>query len=236
VGLVLTGEAIVTVRKTPLNGEPFDTLAVREACRGDEPPGRLALQIAEEIADGFLLLIDKLTEEIDEVEANVEEWTNDRVRNRLSRLRSDVAKIHQSLSPTREAMWQIADNRLDARGKEEIFPKDVEIDFADVHDRLMRATEGLEFCRELLNSVREFHDSKLANDANEAAQKQSEIVSRLTIIASLLLLPALIVAIFGMALPNQPGLDWPGLWWVAVGLCAGVTVLQLWFFRKKGWF
>ena len=235
VGLVLTTDGLVTVRKTPLNGEPFDTVGIREACRGDEPPGRLALQIVEEIADGFVELIEKLTAEIDEVELNVEEWANDRVRTRLSRLRSDVAKIHQTLAPTREAVWQVADNRIEIAGKQEIFPKDVEIDFTDAHDRLMRAGEGLEFCRELLVSVREYHDSKLANEANEAAQKQSEIVSRLTVIASLLLLPALIVATFGMALPNQPGLGWGGLWWVAVGLCAAVTVAQVWFFKKKRW-
>lgn len=236
VGLVLTTEALVTVRKTPVKGEAFDTVGIRTALRGDEAPGRLALQIVEEIADGFLELIEKLTAEIDEIELSVEEWTNERVRTRLSRLRGDVAKIHQTLAPTREAVWQVADNRIEIAGRDEIFPKEVEIDFADAHDRLMRSSEGLEFCRELLVSVREYHDSKIANEANEAAQKQSEIVSRLTVIASLLLLPALIVATFGMALPNQPGLGWSGLWWVAIGLCAAVTIGQLWLYRRKRWF
>lgn len=233
-GLVLTPEAIVTVRKTPKDGWPFDTEPIRAACRGDESCGQLALQIVEDIADAFLELIEKLTAEIDEVELHVEEWTNERVRARLSRLRGDVARIHQILAPTREAVWEVADNRIELQSGE-VFPRELEIDFADAHDRLLRASEGLEFCRELLVSVREYHDSKLANEANEAAQKQSEIVSRLTVIASLLLLPALIVGIFGQALPNQPGLHWSGLWYVSVGLVVLVTIAQLIFFKKKGW-
>src|SRR5262249_37501650 len=49
--MVLTHDAILTVRKTPLDGrEPYDIDRVREAVMPDDPPGLIAYKIVDDIA------------------------------------------------------------------------------------------------------------------------------------------------------------------------------------------
>ena len=45
----------------------------------------------------------------------------------------------------------------------EVFPHDVEVAFNSAYDKLLRAFDGLELSRDLLASVRDYHQSKIAN-------------------------------------------------------------------------
>jgi magnesium transporter len=60
-------------------------------------------------------------------------------------------------------------------------------------------------------------------------------MKRLTVVASVLLLPTFIVGLYGMNLRGIPELRWQlGYAWVW-GLIVVTTVLQLWYFRRKKW-
>src|SRR6185369_12539441 len=110
----------------------------------------------------------------------------------------------------------------------EVLPRDVELDFADVYDKLLRAVDGLDFSRDLLASARDYQQAKIAND-------QNEVTKRLTVIASLLLVPTFIVGVYGQNFDHMPELHWRlgYAWsWVVIAL---VTVGQLVFYRWKKW-
>ena len=83
----------------------------------------------------------------------------------------------------------------------EVLPRDVELDFADVYDKLLRALDGLDFSRDLLASARDYQQAKIAND-------QNEVTKRLTVIASLLLVPTFIVGVYGQNFDHMPELHW----------------------------
>ena len=82
VDIVLTHDFVLTVRKTPPGGEPFDTSGVHEACErgGVKEPGMVAYHLVDEVAERLLDLVDALNEEIDELEDHVEDWPAERVR------------------------------------------------------------------------------------------------------------------------------------------------------------
>ena len=82
-----------------------------------------------------------------------------------------------------------------------MLPRDVELDFADVYDKLLRAVDGLDFSRDLLASARDYQQAKIAND-------QNEVTKRLTVIASLLLVPTFIVGVYGQNFDHMPELHW----------------------------
>ena len=77
-----------------------------------------------------------------------------------------------------------------------MFPREVELHFADAYDKLLRAVDGLDFSRDLLAGVRDYCQAKIAND-------QNEVVKRLTAIASLLLVPTFIVGLYGQNFIKQ---------------------------------
>jgi magnesium transporter len=228
VDIVMTRHVLVTVRKTPEGGRPpYDTEPVKAACREDESIGMIVYRLVDDIAERYLDLIDALNDEIDELEDHVEDWPAERVRERLSLLRHDLLHIRRTLSPTRDAVREIVDNRIEFAG-EEVFTHDVELSFGAAYDKLVRALEGLELSRDLVAGVRDYHQAKVAND-------QNDVMKRLTAVASILLLPTLIVGNYGQNFDHLPELHW---WWgyyYSLGLIAASTLFQLAYFRRKKW-
>jgi magnesium transporter len=227
IDFILTPHQLVTVSKTPEHERPFDPMEARNACRPGEPIGMYLFRLIDEIAERYLDLIDNLNDEIDELEDQVATLQPGAIRTRISRLRHDLLRIRRTLGPTRDAVHKIVDDRVELEG-DELFPREVELHFADAYDKLLRATEGLETSRELVAGVRDYFQSKIAND-------QNEVTKRLTMIASLLLLPTLIVGIYGQNFRNIPELHWGfGYAW-SWGLIVVTTVAQLVWFRYKRW-
>jgi len=227
VDLVLTRELLLTVRKTPGDGPPYDPSSAREACREEDPPAKVVYHLVDDIAEGYLDLIDTLDEEIDDLEDHVEDWPAERTRERISELRHDFLRIRRTLAPTRDAVRAVVDNRVELEG-EELFTRNVELSFGDAYDKLLRAADGLELSRDLLAGVRDFHQSKIAND-------QNEVMKRLTVIASVLLLPTLIVGLYGQNFDHMPELHWGFGYYYSLGLIAVSTIAQLAFFRWRKW-
>ena len=227
VDFVMTEDTILAVRKTLPGREPFEPdQATIEKAR-EEPAGMTAYRLVDDIAERFLDLVDALNDEIDELEDNVETWDAERVRERLSHLRHDILHIRRVLAPTRDAVRAIVDDRIELDdGK--LFPRDIEISFGAAYDKLLRAVDGLELSRDLVAGVRDYHQSKIAND-------QNEVMKKLTAIASILLVPTFIVGLYGQNFHHIPELGWSfGYWW-SWGWILGATVLQVVYFRRKRW-
>jgi magnesium transporter len=229
IDLVLTRELVLTVRKTPPGHEPFDTTGVHETCtRGNvEDPGMVAYHLVDEVAEHYLDLIDKLNDEIDELDDHVEEWSAEQIRGRISDLRHALLHIRRTLAPTRDAIRGVVDGRIELDGQE-LFPHETELHFADAYDKLLRASEGLDFSRDLLAGVRDYSQAKIAND-------QNEVMKKLTAIASILLVPTFIVGLYGQNFHHIPELGWSfGYWW-AWGWIIAATLAQIVYFRRKRW-
>ena len=182
--VVVEPHRIVTVCKTPPQGEPFDMLPVQSLCsRTNADAGMGLFHLVDEIAEDYLDLVDDINEEIDLLEDNVTTWSSMRIRDNLSALRHDVLHIRRALAPTRDAARRVLDDRVELEGAE-LFPREVELQFADAYDKLLRAVDGLDLSRDLIAGVRDYHQAQVAND-------QNEVMKRLTAIASILLLPDL---------------------------------------------
>ena len=228
VDLVVTPNLVLTIRKTPEDGEPFDPADIHEACKHPKPPGMIAYHLVDTVAERYLDLIDDLNEDIDELEESVDEWPAEKVRTRLSHLRHDMLRIRRTVAPTRDAVRRVVDDRIELEGYE-LFPPEVDVHFSDVYDKLLRAAEGLELSRDLVGGVRDYAQSKISID-------QNEVTKRLTAIASLLLVPTFIVGVYGQNFHHHfPELDWQyGYLW-SWGLIVVTTIGQLWYFRRKRW-
>jgi magnesium transporter len=224
---VATRDQLVSVSKTPPGEKPFDPMPAKEACRTHEEVGMYVYHLVDQIAERFLDLVDDLDDEIDELEDMVAGRSPQEVGHRLRELRQDVRGIRRTLTPTRDAVHRVVDNRIEL-DEGEMFPRDVEIAFGDAYDKLLRASEGLESSRDALSGVRDYLQGKISND-------QNEVMKRLTLIASLLLVPTFIVGLYGQNFRHIPELHWVWGYWWSWGWILGTTVAQLVFFRWKKW-
>ncbi|HEU5362318.1 MAG TPA: magnesium transporter CorA family protein [Gaiellaceae bacterium] len=228
IDFVATPEVLLTVSKTPPGEKPFDPAPAKEACRVHDEVGMYVYHLVDEVAEGFLDVVDALDDEIDGLEDLVESEQPQEVGRRIRGIRHDLLGIRRTLGPTRDAVRKIVDDRIEL-DEGELFPRDVEIAFGNAFDKLLRASEGLDAARDSLAGIRDYLQGKISND-------QNEVMKRLTVIASLLLLPTFIVGLYGQNFHHIPELGWSfGYWW-AWAWIVGTTIGQLAFFRWKKWF
>jgi magnesium transporter len=229
VDVVVTHDVLLSVSKTPPSEQAYDPRPVRESCHPDDNAGMMLYRLLDDIAERYLDLVDQLDEEIDELDDIVETASPAHTRDRLSELRHDLLHIRRTLAPTRDAVRRVVDNVVEVETGKDVFPHTVEVAFNSVYDKFLRAFDGLELSRDLIASVRDYLQSKIAND-------QSEVTKKLTVIASVLLLPTFIVGLYGQNFRHHfPELGWQWGYAWSWGLIVVTTVLQLWYFRRKKW-
>jgi magnesium transporter len=230
IDLVITHDTLLTVRKTPPGGFPAcDVDVVKKSVKPNDSAGMMTYRLVDEIAERYLNLVDDLDAEIDELEDQVEVQPAEQIRQRISSLRHDLLHIRRTLAPMRDAVRRVVDGVVDVEDGAEVFPSDVEVAFNGAYDKFLRAFDGLELSRDLIASVRDYQQAKIAND-------QNEVTKRLTVIASLLLVPTFIVGVYGQYFDHMPELHWRLGYAYSWGLIVALTLLQLWWFRRKRWF
>ena len=226
VGLVATAELLVTVRKTPPGGAPFDPAVLHRATEEGASVGVLVHRLVDDVADSYLAALDAAYAEIEELEDSIDAWPPSRVRKRIAELRHELLHGRRTASATRAAVRRILDGRIEV-GDHALFPPSVERLFTDTYETLVRVTEELDIARDLLAGVRDHHQSKVA-------EGQGEVAKKLTVIASLVLVPSLIVGYYGQ---NFDSAFDEGYWSIGVstGLILLSTVVQLALFRWRRW-
>jgi magnesium transporter len=229
IDVVITHGALLTVRKTPPGGKPpYDPADVRTEVRDDDSAGMIAYRIVDDIAERYLDLVDDVDAEIDELEDKVEEQSSELTRRRVSELRHDLLHVRRTLGPMRDAVRRIVMDAVEVERGPDVFPQDVEVAFNAAYDKLLRALDGLELSRDLLAGVRDYSQAKIAQD-------QNEVMKRLTVVASLLLLPTFIVGNYGQNFVNIPELHWHLGYAYVWGVIVVTTLIQLWYFRRRDW-
>jgi len=223
VDFVATRELVVTVRKTTPQCPPLALDLPK-----DGRAGLIVAALADTVAETFLTAVDALDDEVDALDDDVESGDAALLRRRIRSLRHQLLRVRRIIGPTREAFHRVVDKRVDVEGSE-LLPHEVEIAFGDAYDKLLRAVDGLDLARDLLAGSRDYLQAKIAND-------QNEVMKKLTVIASLLLLPTFIVGLYGQNFRHHfPELAWQyGYLW-SWFLIVATTILQLLFFRKKRW-
>jgi Mg2+ and Co2+ transporter CorA len=224
--VVATTSLVVTVRKTPNGGRPWDPTPLETPAARGASAGELLFRLIDDVAESFLDVIDAADLEIDELEEHIDVWPSDRIRRRLGSLRHDLLHARRTVSATRGAVRRIIDKRLDI-GNDTLFPDEVERMFTDTYETLFRAAEDIDVARDLLTSVRDHHQAQIT-------EAQNEVVKKLTVIASLVLVPTLIVGFYGQNF--QPAFD-DAFWTLGLstGLIIGTTMIQLALYRWRRW-
>ena len=101
--------------------------------------------------------------------------------------------------------------------------------FEDVIIDNSQALEMANIHTNILNGTMEAYASIISNNLNL-------FVNRLTIITVVLLLPTLIASFYGMNVEGLPLSNHPYGFYIIVGVSIGVSLILLFFFRKKNLF
>ena len=183
----------------------------------------LVYHLVDDIAERYLDMIDAFNAEIDELEDNVEGWPAGRIRARLTGCATTSCTSARRSAPPATRCGRVVDDRVHVEGRRPVRPRDRHCTSPTRSTSCCAPPRALELSRDLIAGVRDYHQAKVAND-------QNEVMKKLTVIASVLLLPTFIVGLYGQNFRPIPELRWHqgyAFSWVLIivtTICAAVVV------------
>ncbi len=184
----------------------------------------LLYAILDSLTDSYFPVLDDIDGLIDELEDVTVTDTSNEVQVRIFRIKRALAHMRRTLSPQVEVA-----NALVARTGE-LIPAKAEPYFADIHDHLIRAFEILDSYRDLMSGMLDVYLTTVSNRLNE-------VMKQLTIIATIFMPITFITGVFGMNFGHLPQVEHDNgyLFWLTLLLMAIITVVQVWYFRRRKW-
>ena len=187
-------------------------------------PGSLVYAILDAVVDGYFPLIDRLSDQIEDLEDRI--LAGGKVAGTLRPildLKRELLELRRTLSPQRDVA-----NALLRRDLPLVDDASAPY-FQDLYDHLVRVLDQLDLQRDLLASALEANLSVTSNNLNA-------VMKRLTAFTVIIMLPTLIAGIYGMNFHFMPELSWPLGYAFAVGAMAVVMIGAAIFFKRNDWF
>lgn len=223
IGFFVGKHFLVTVHTepVPLLTEWFDRWCSDPATVA--PSSAILLHLLlDAIVDDYFPVSDLLQEAVDALEEQLFDKEQQGLATQILAAKRRWLVFRQHITPLRDIL-----NALLRRGtpvlSAEILPY-----LQDVYDHTLRLTEIADLSRDVLAGVLDAHLSIISNRLND-------IMRVLTVIATLLMSMGFIASIYGMNFAFMPELRWQWGYPFALGLMTLVALLELLFFRRKGW-
>jgi len=226
--IVFAKNFIITSHRESL---PWLNLLLEEAKKNDPEEhlmskgmAFLLYAILDALTDSYFPLLDTIDDLIDELEDVTVTDTSNEVQVRIFRIKRALAHMRRTLSPQVEVA-----NALVARTGE-LIPAKAEPYFADIHDHLIRAFEILDSYRDLMSGMLDVYLTTVSNRLNE-------VMKQLTILATIFLPITFITGVFGMNFGHLPQVEHDGgyLFWIVLLGMGILTLMQIWYFRRRKW-
>jgi magnesium transporter len=179
--------------------------------------------LADHVVDGYFPVLDRLADEIDDLQDQVLQSASDWTLERLFGLKRELLSIRRATSPAREIFNQLTNREIAA-----LDPSHV-VYFRDVYDHLIRVTDELDNYRELVSGTLDIYLTTINNNL-------SRIMKRLTGVTVVVAGIGAVGGVFGMsqATPALAGQEGFGFWAVTLGslVAAGAVAVVL---RRIDW-
>ena len=191
--------------------------------KGPRSAGDLLADVIERILHRIALVVDKIDDDVDHMEDQVLTARDMELRVQLSRFRRQAIALRRFIAPQRESLGRLQSTKVSwlaerDRGR-----------LRECYDRLLRSIEELDAAKERAVVTQE-------ELANRMAERMNSRLYTLSIIAAIFLPLGFITGALGVNLAGIPGTGWEGSFWIMCAAFVSLGAVQVWLFRKMGWF
>jgi magnesium transporter len=186
----------------------------------------LLYKIIDNVVTGYMPIVERIDEEIDEIEDQVFDRPTPRTLEKLFALKRTLLSMRRILLPQREVL-----NKL-ARDDYAVIDRKDRIFFRDIYDHLVRLHDLNETMRDLVGGALDTYLSVINNRMNE-------VMKTLTIITTLFMPLTFVTGFFGMNFfaANPPYENWtlPIVFYGTLALMMSTPFFMYLWMRKRTW-
>lgn len=215
------GERVFTLRRLPLQ-TPRDVLATIDNGTGPKDAGALITALVEQMVARMNQAIVDMNDHIDWLEEIDLSEHSDASLRKISTIRRNCLALKRHMAPQHDAMESIS------REAPQWFEKHDRREIAETIHRLRRYIDDLDISKE--SAI------VLQDEIRAGALARSEKTSYLLGIVAAIFLPlGFVTGLLGINVGGMPGVEDGDAFWIVVGMCSAIFVVQLLLFRKWDW-
>jgi len=187
-------------------------------------PSFLTYLAIDTLVDATFPVLDKLDDEVDALEDEITDRATQRALTRIYNLKHTVSELRRFLGAQRDVFQRLITHGIHLQ------QQDMTLYYRDVYDHMVRQYETADSLRDLLTGAMDVYLSTVSNRLNETTKA-------LTVIASLFLPLSFLTGFYGMNFAYLVTvLESPYIAFViGVATMLIATLIQLYFFRRRGW-
>lgn len=227
VDIFIGGNYLVTIHRAHLPALDHVRQRWTQARLQNESAAFLFYLMTDILVDEYFPVIDVIGDKIDTLDTQIFTANDPAALESIFKLRRNLLSIRKILAPLRDAFNELI--RSEEGGT--IFPiEQTRVFFSDVYDHILRLTDFVDTYRDMLSSSLDAYQSAQSNRLNENMQ-------RLTVAATILATSTLVTGFYGMNLRGV-GINssWPYGGLLVLVLLVLVTFVEIYIFRRRGWF
>jgi magnesium transporter len=183
----------------------------------------LCYSMLDVIVDNYFTVMEKLGDDIEELEEEVIRNSNKRSLARINYLRKELIILKRNIVPVRDLISGII------RSESDLLDDRTTKYFKDVQDHITQAYELSENYRDIMISMQDLY-------INNVNLKMNEVMKVMAIVTCLLAPATVIGGVFGMNFDVIPTAHNEWGFYTAVSLMLLVPIAMLFIFKRRGWF
>ncbi|NOT59727.1 MAG: magnesium/cobalt transporter CorA [Acidobacteria bacterium] len=221
--LFLGKNFLVTAHSRPIHAvAEAEKLWLSWADGNEQPTALLAYLLIDRIVDEYMILLDTLSDRIDELEDRIFGDFQPASLQEVFRIKKQLLYLRRSITPLRDVFNKLLRRELP------IFTRETLIYWQDVYDSLNRVAEMIDTLRDMLASTVDAYMSV-------SGHRMNVTMRWLTAVSTILMSVTLLAGVYGMNFNYMPELGWR-YGYVAVLLAMlGLALALYFYFRKIKW-
>jgi magnesium transporter len=181
----------------------------------------LAYALIDVIVDNYFLILERMSETIEELEDELVTVPDQDTLQQIHRLKRELLVLRKATWPLRELVSAMQ------RSESDLIQQGTRVFLRDLYDHVIQVIDTVETFREMLSGMLDIYLSSVSNRMNA-------VMKVLTVIATVFMPLTFIAGVYGMNFQYMPELGsrwgYPG---VLMGMVAVGTGMLLWFRRRR---
>ena len=225
--LLVFKNLVITIQENP-NEEYFAYLKGK-IC--DDSAGKirkmssdfLIYSIIDQIMDYYFTFLEKLSDEIEQIEDQLLDSTNKEFLKFIYGVKRKLIILRKTLWPVREVISRLEKDDLN------YISENTRIFFRDTYEQTIHIIESIDTYRDILAGMLDLYISNIST-------KMNEIMKILTMFSTIFIPLTFITGLFGMNFSYIPFLKDTYGFWLVFSVFIAVAFGMLLFFKRKKWF